>query len=347
MVQPAWASDGIQVSLPDLQRMICYDTSELPLTRLRPVQATRHGYLTGIDPAQSASHDVEALGTPARTGGKDYAWSISVRAPFDFDFALPAAARRIETLVGIDERAGNGGCASSRLEVLVAGGAIGSSVDSPLLRGSRSLPARLSLELPANLKPNSRVRLVTDSQSVRRPAGADPLEIRDFVDWLEPVVVLDQVRLAREVRQAWPAAIGPLADWALDGDWQPVSQWRPSGRPRPGFRQEITLGAEPFRMSRELHITGDQSHFWIYASRLAGKSSPIDMRCSIDGYEMARREVPIDEQLDIPLATIVDLSPYAGRAIRIEIVFRRRGEPASFELLGAGLGSPPKSAAGQ
>jgi hypothetical protein len=196
-------------------------------------------------------------------------------------------------------------------------------------------------------KQGARLRLVADSRATKRPTGADPLEIRDFVDWLEPLVIADQVRLSREVRQIWPAAIGPLAGWSLDGDWQPGSQWRPGGRPRPGFRQEIVLGAEPFRMSRELNVNNEHHHLWIYASRVAGRSSPVDMRISIAGHEVARREIPIDEQLDEPPRIIVDLSPHIGRTVRVEITFRRRGESTSFELIGAGLGGPPKPAVGQ
>ena len=100
-------------------------------------------------------------------------------------------------------------------------------------------------------------------------------------------------------------------------------------------------------MSRELHVSTEHNHLWIHASRLAGKSSPVDIRLSIDGHDVTQREVPIDEQLDDPPSAIVDLSPYIGRTVNIELSFRRRGEPASFELLGAGLGGPPQPKVGQ
>lgn len=340
IMQPAWASDGITVTLGDLQRVTCYDPHEFPLTRLQPMQVTPHGYVLD-DRGQIASRDAAVFDTLSRSGGKDYAWSLSLRAPLNIDFLLPSAARRVEALVGIDERAGDGGCARGHLQLLAADRAIARSSEGPVLQGSRSPPARVSLDVPTGAKQGARVRLVADSQAAKRPTGADPLEIRDFIDWLEPLVVLDKVQLAREVRQAWPAALGPLADWSLDGDWQPGSQWRPGGRPRPGFRQEITLGAEPFRISRELNPANEHHHLSIYVSRIAGRSSPIDMRLSIEGHEVARREVPIDEQLDEPARIIVDLSAYIGRTVRLEISFRRRGESAAFELLGAALSGPP------
>jgi len=100
-------------------------------------------------------------------------------------------------------------------------------------------------------------------------------------------------------------------------------------------------------MSRELHITREHNHLWIFASRLAGHSSPIEMRLVVDGHSVAQRPIPLDEQLDDPPPTIVDFSRYIGQTVNVEMVFRRRGEPSSFELLVAGPGGPPKPAAGE
>ncbi|KKK66168.1 hypothetical protein LCGC14_2966800, partial [marine sediment metagenome] len=44
--------------------------------------------------------------------------------------------------------------------------------------------------------------LLTDEAHQGRPAGADPLDIRDMLDWLEPVLLLDQAKLKQNVEAA-------------------------------------------------------------------------------------------------------------------------------------------------
>ena len=46
--------------------------------------------------------------------------------------------------------------------------------------------------------------IVSHPDSSDRPAGADPLDIRDVVDWLEPQLNLDLEKLRTEVRKRLP-----------------------------------------------------------------------------------------------------------------------------------------------
>jgi hypothetical protein len=41
--------------------------------------------------------------------------------------------------------------------------------------------------------------LVADAAHQGRPAGTDPLNIRDVVDWIEPVIELDRSQLLKRV----------------------------------------------------------------------------------------------------------------------------------------------------
>jgi hypothetical protein len=344
VVQPPWALDGLSLQVSDLQRVCFFAPHEVPLAIFEPVQREHRGFAFSGDTMWQ--RNASAAGSPLFSGGNDYAWGMGVQGQQRLDFLLPAAARRIETWIGIDAKSGAGGAALGHLEMRQPTPEKPSAPfkRSPVLIGSRQPPASLRLDLPPRRTPEIVVSLVTDPLSTSRPAGADPLEIRDYVDWLEPLVIFDRRELAAAVGEQWWAALPGLAAWSVDGDWRPASQWRPGGRPVPGFRREIKLVGGPLRMTRSLMAKGEQTHLVIRASRLAGKSAPIEMRLLIDGDSHARRSVPIDEQLDDPPAMIFDLSPFAGQTINVQLEFRSRGESASLELLGAELECPPRRA---
>ena len=55
------------------------------------------------------------------------------------------------------------------------------------------------VRLPTERRPAWRLLLVANSVHEGRPAGADPWDVRDRLDWLEPRLILDQAKLKIEV----------------------------------------------------------------------------------------------------------------------------------------------------
>jgi hypothetical protein len=247
------------------------------------------------------------------------------------------AATQLQVCVGIDARAGQHGTARGRLEAVD-----GAAVESAPLLGSQPAVERLQIALSQGGSKESIIRLIADPLIHGRPPHADPLEIGDFFDWLEPLVIVDQRQLGAAVKQQWPSSIPAISGWTLDGDWQPASQWRPAQRPRPGFRRETMLFGEPLRVARSVAITAERSHLVVHASRLAGKSAPVEVRLLVDGRQQATRNIPIDEQLEENIAMVADLSAFAGRTAQIELEFRSRGREAWFELRSIDLQGPPR-----
>jgi hypothetical protein len=338
VVQPAWALDGLCLPIAELQRLTFFEPEEMPLTMFDAVHDEHLGYaFAGQLPWRRVA---SRLDTAPFSGGRDFAWGLKVQGEQQLDFLLPSAATRLQTHIGLDAKAGEGGAARGRIELRLPESDATPAIEmanSPPFASSRTPPARLDLKLKNPRPAGAVVRLGVDPLVEHRPVAADPLEIRDFVDWLEPLVIIDRRQLAGAVRSQWPAAPLALAGWSLDGDWQPQSAWRPGGRPVPGFRREIVLGGEPFRITRTLSVTGERNHLVIRASRLAGKSSPIEMRLLLDGRPQASRSVPIDEQVDDPPPIVVDLSTLAGRTTNVELEFRSSGRPASFEIQSVAL----------
>ena len=75
--------------------------------------------------------------------------------------------------------------------------------------------------------------LVADPAHADRPPGTDPLDIRDLVDWLEPVLTLDLEKLKSEVAARLPrtGGLGRLASGVAGGGQSATAQFLGCGRP--------------------------------------------------------------------------------------------------------------------
>jgi hypothetical protein len=67
-----------------------------------------------------------------------------------------------------------------------------------------------TIELPRSSTGRRVLLLVADSEHEGRPPGADPFDIRDSMDWLEPHLELDLRRLKADVISAGKAIINEL-----------------------------------------------------------------------------------------------------------------------------------------
>jgi hypothetical protein len=100
-----------------------------------------------------------------------------------------------------------------------------------------------------------RVILVTEFAHDDRPAGADPLDIRDQVCWLDPLLKLDLAGSGQAERVI--AILPGVGDWRLAGDgWRDMrlaSRWSPiiaSWEPILSLPRETEL-----RLTRQFRVT--------------------------------------------------------------------------------------------
>jgi hypothetical protein len=124
-----------------------------------------------------------------RSGTQEIGHGCGTGTSGRFRFALPPEATEFTGAVGLDRLAGSGGCA--RVQVQLAGSSdpkvSGQKLwESPLLQGSTHTHP-FQITLPA-AEGSRALELATDAAHNDRPPGADPFEIRDFVNWLDPLV---------------------------------------------------------------------------------------------------------------------------------------------------------------
>jgi hypothetical protein len=127
-----------------------------------------------------------------------------VHAYCELQFELPSCVRAFQSQVGLDESVGRGGCARGLVYV-------NRVAPEPLYRsqpliGSRQIAQTGTLPLAGPAGGQHTLLLVADPIDRDFPPGADPLDIRDMVDWLEPLLELDLEQLKSEVQKRRPAA---------------------------------------------------------------------------------------------------------------------------------------------
>ncbi len=238
-LQPAWSLDTVWVRHESIWLRHRWEPHQLPLSRLAPLPASDPNAKppaalpaegSGASSRDAASRpaveaartlpsspgtgggtwrvDRNVLGRPLHSGGRFYGWGLGVQAESWLAWQLPAAATAFSTRVGLDRAAGNGGCIRPRI---LWGNPARPLYEGPVLVGSDRVEETGRLKLPSTDAPSAdsrRLLLHVSMAHADRPPGADPLNLRDLSDWLEPVVELDRERLRREIRERLQASKG-------------------------------------------------------------------------------------------------------------------------------------------
>ena len=267
MLQPAWSLDPLFVRHQAIRLRSYFLPTEFPLSNLEPIANRRQAIFSG---AWDWRVDRNCRGGAMRCGREEFAWGLGVHATSELAFELPALATGLRTRVGLDRLAGRGGCARALVYVdamassstTTAAKIASTKKGKPLFRskvllGSRETQGSGLLEFDPDGKtagePTARrLTLLADMVAGKdRPSGADPLDVRDTLDWIEPLVELDRNRLQQEIDQCAPHLIDAWAGWKLvEGDLRLASRWDKTDAGHPSYRldvqphgQRLTLGA--------------------------------------------------------------------------------------------------------
>src|SRR5262249_28030344 len=146
---------------------------------------------------------------PMRCAEHAFGWGFGVHAYSELGFELPPGARVFRTQYGLDRAAGSGGCVRA---AVFAGPASG----RPLYSSDHVIGSSKSFDTGSlSLQGASQLSLVVDPAQNDRPAGADPFEIRDIFDWLQPVVELDPEALRAELERRGDSLLWSWPGWTL------------------------------------------------------------------------------------------------------------------------------------
>jgi hypothetical protein len=322
-VQPAWSVDVLCVRRDQVREYSLLPPLEVPLSAIEPVRSAHSAVFS-----RAFSHwtrDGSVLGEPLVSGGREYAWGFGMFGGHELEFPLHPAAARLRMGVGLDGAAGAGGCLRGRIELLSSEPEAARALavhESQIVVGAARPIEPISVDLPAS-KAASRIRLVADPV-LDCPPNADPYDIRDYCDWLEPCVELRKEPWTAAVSAALPASYPALRGWTLDGlagrDWRPITVWDATTRPYPSFHRAWILPGFPLTLSREVAVPNSRTTKWnvhIRRSRAAEPACRLDV--AVNDRRVGRFAVP-EPAADGPTRPfVIDFEPFAGREVRIEL----------------------------
>jgi hypothetical protein len=317
-VQPAWSLDLLWLPHPAIRRRVFTATHEMPLAMLEPSRVEREATFGG---SWTCRVDRNVQGSPLVANGLPFGTGYGVQARCELFFPLPEIVTAFRTSVALDAAAQAGGCVKAA--VRAGPPAAGALWESGFLVGSRDVADTGSLPLAAPAGGQSSLVLVADAAHDGRPTGADPHDIRDMVDWLDPVLSLDPARLAPLVAARLPATVPAWRDWqfeAEDGATLVVRNVVDPAKPADaaGFaRQTIALGGE-MQLDRSWQVTPEQKFLVVGVARSGGTPSRIEVR--IDGHRAAVIDVPEQRPGGAVQPFLLPLDRFVGRTIHVEFV---------------------------
>ena len=325
LVHPAWSLDPLSLSPAAIRQWRSWRPEHVPLSSWEIIPAGRRPVLAR-GPTYCADRNVQ--GGPLESGGASYGWGLGVQAPSELEFELPPAALAVRTRIGLDAIAGEGGCARGIIR-LKGGPAL---FESPLLIGSQAVVDAGRCLLPLDSTGGSRTLVLSaDWAADQRPPGADPLDVRDTLDWLEPSIELDRGALWQVVHRRAGRLIAAWEGWTMEaqlGGLVVGGSWDQSYPSAPAYRLACMPRERFLKLSRRMRPAPGRDWLLIAASRPDATSSPARLQVQIDDAPVASFNVPDRPPRGDPDPLLVSLAAFHGRDVTIDILQLPSGDGA-------------------
>jgi hypothetical protein len=349
VVQPAWSLDSIWLRHRSIRTRLYYSADRLPLSVVEPVRTKREAILGS---SWGWRKDRCVQGGALESGGSAYAWGFGVHARCELEFELHPCVQRFRARVGLDRVVGAGGCARAEValrrdasEIVgveeLENGAAGQAFEdrrlwqSEILVGSSRVEDTGALDLQGASDRGERLLLVVDPLADDRPPGADPFDIRDSVDWLEPILELDTSMVRAAVVERMSSVLPVLDGWTVRRpDGKPVvfrNRWDESGREHAAFRLQLVTDPQGVEIFRRASFPKGRRWLFVAASRLPGVTGGAHIELARAGEDPERFKVPgRDGNAESPAAMISAVRPRGDDDVSVRL--RVVGSQANVEV---------------
>ncbi len=340
MVQPVWSLDPLWVPFSSIHTRLSFAPDQVPLSRVNPAAT--------VSPSLLPWHlDRNSAGQLLRSGGRQHGWGFAVHAYSELSFALPQCVKSFRSRLGLDHLALAGGCVQARVYV----GSVKTSpvYQSPLLIGSKRIVDTGSIQLRLPSKGSKRLVLQVDPAHDNRPRGADPLNIRDKFDWLDPQLELDMAKLQDEVGRQGGPQIFAWREWEISLDKRGVYTWTnyydESEYPGAGrFRMMSRAQGQALTLSREMNISRDNNWLIVHLGFPPGQTlQPKTVTLRVGDEEVQPEKIPTRQawqKLSQPL--VFPLAKYRGKKVTLEL--KQTADGRSLYWRGLATSEEPPSA---
>ncbi len=351
LLQPAWSYDPITIPFKRVRCWRFFAPESLPLTTFEP-DASRNGPV--FSSGWNWRRDRGVQNSPLKNSGLAAGWGFGVHAPTELTLPLNPVATGLRCRTGLDQSIGQGGCVRTRVELTSAPGkpiwqsAVLIGPDSAVDTGWVNIPAR-----PEEVA----VTLIADPMSEGRPAGSDPFDIRDCVDWLEPEWRIDHAKLQQEVTVRLGERVPSLRGWTLTSTvptfddevsaeaTMPVLDvanfWNATVPTSPSY--ELTFGpASNFlTLSRKLKVGRNDRWLVVSIYRREADPVPTTVQIRVNGRALLQRDVPLMNSRLIPDPMLVPIDEFQDNRVQVDVIVMGKGEKPRLNWQGARLFKNP------
>jgi len=334
MVQPAWSLEPLWVPFKTIRMRWSFPADKVPLSRLRPTETVSPALLHW-------RADRNVAGGLLCSGGRAAGWGFGVHAYSELTFVLPPEAVSFRSRLGLDRFVEEGGCV--RGKVYLGSTKTKPVYESALLIGSKKTADTGAIRIPSPPK-GGRTNLIlqVDPASRNHPPQADPLNIRDQLDWLEPQLALDPGRLRSEIGRRVGPLVGAWHGWTAKFDsrgvytWGNWLDWAARGE-RGLFLPTVGAKAQPLKLSKEMTVPAADKWLAVHVGFPDGRDlQPKAVTLQIGGEEVQAEKIPIKQYWRRRTAPLVyPIEKYRGKKVKLELTQRPDGK----ELYWRGIGT--------
>jgi len=331
IIQPVWSLDLLSIPFRSIRMRWSFAPARVPLCRVRPAA-------TVSPPLLPWYINRNSTGKPLRSGGDEYAWGFAVHAYSELRFPLPQCASAFRSSIGLDRMVGAGGCARARVYVGSTAGK--PAYESPLLIGSKKTvdTGRIALKLPTE-GPGHLV-LQADPAHDNRPRDADPLNVRDKLDWLDPLLELDTSGLQDQVHLQAGPVLAASPGWKLKLDKRGVytrtNYLHKPGKSGPSrFLAMIRAQTQPLRVSREMTIGPADKWLAVYVSLSTGvPPEPDAVVLRVGERRVQPWKIPIKQHWqDWGAPLLFGIDEYQDKRVTLELTQAIGGKPLHWQAV--------------
>jgi len=342
-IQPAWSLDLLWIPCSETWTRRSWKYNEIPLFRW-PYQETREGAMFSRN-GFSMRRNRNSLGELAVAADRPLGWNLGVMAPSRLQFKLPPLLSGFSTHVAIDRSTQSGGCVSAEVHA--------SWLSEPVLQteaftGSADMK---SLELTHwnDVPKDASLVLKIDPVFDSFPKGADPFDIRDLTNWIEPFLVIDADKLQQEIRRRTPDTLVALDGWKWNGAADDIRyfstrrrvEYSHEGQP---WRTTVASREQPIVLTRSQEITPESRYLEVSAAKFEGSNDHPMIEVIVNGLAFLRqplRSINPRDHVNSPPALLVDLAPFVGTKVEVSISQAPGSEDAPVDWRGINFVSAP------
>ena len=175
-----------------------------------------------------------------------------------------------------------------------------------------------------------------------RPAGSDPLDVRDVFDWLEPLVELDEASLKTAVVKHAASSFVREHGWVIAAPygegWRLVNhgygnQWR----------TVVEVMKRPISVTRTLRIPADAEALIVRGGGAGDRAPVTTFELLVGGQSVSKLGVPPLSDTKNPPSTRFPLPPgVRGRELRCELIIASTQETPQIDIRGISFALLPK-----